>query len=152
MPAIARCFENKILEQVPWSLFVHLKCFDASSMNWHTDLSLLPSLYIQYEENCLDVALFLLQTLTANECRRASAVARAITAGVNSRDNSGIMAASYTGGTHMGGIHPCRWNGSTAILQKFYRTKTPVRYVLPTVDCDIQLHTPTICTNRMKSV
>ena len=83
----------------------------------------------QFEESCLDVALYLLKTLTADECRRAAAVARAVTAQVNSRDNTGVLAAGYTGGTHMGGTHPCRWNGSPAILQKFYRTKTPVRLV-----------------------
>ena len=87
----------------------------------------IPTHHVQYEDNCLDVALYLLRTLTADECRRAAAVTRAITAQVNSRDNTGVMAAGYTGGTHMGGTHPCRWNGSPAILQKFYRTKTPVR-------------------------
>lgn len=75
------------------------------------------------------MALYLLRTLTADECRQAAAVARAITAQVNPRDNTGILAASYAGGTHIGGTHPSRWNGSPAILQKFYRTKTPVRFV-----------------------
>ena len=80
----------------------------------------------QYEDHCLDVALYLLKSLTADECRSASSVSRCLISRINTRDNSGVMAGS-NGGSHMGGTHPCRWTGSTTILNKFYRTKTPVR-------------------------
>ena len=80
----------------------------------------------QYEDHCLDVALYLLKSLTADECRSASSVSRCLISRINTRDNSGVMAGS-SGGSHMGGTHPCRWTGSTTILNKFYRTKIPVR-------------------------
>ncbi|KAL5489676.1 hypothetical protein EMCRGX_G018794 [Ephydatia muelleri] len=83
--------------------------------------------YGQYEESCLEAALSLLQSLTADECRSASSVSRAIVARVNSRDGMGVLLGSFAG-KHASGMHPCRWNGSAPILQRFYRTKTPVRY------------------------
>ena len=73
------------------------------------------------------MALYLLRSLTADECRLASIISRCLIAHVNSRDNSGVLAGS-NGGSHMGGTHPCRWTGSTTILNKYYRTKSPVRY------------------------
>ena len=88
-----------------------------------------PSLHTltQYEEHCLDVALYLLRTLDVTECRSAAAVARGITAQVNARDNSGVVMMG--GGRCGAGVHPCRWNGSPAILQRFYRSRAPVRCV-----------------------
>ena len=82
----------------------------------------------QYEESCLEAALSLLQSLTADECRSASSVSRAIVARVNSRDGTGVLLGSFAG-KHASGMHPCRWNGSAPILQRFYRTRTPVRCV-----------------------
>ena len=45
---------------------------------------------------------------------------------VNSGDGGGVMRECYTG-SYTGGTAPCRWNGSTAILQRFHRSKQPVR-------------------------
>lgn len=83
--------------------------------------------YGQYEESCLEAALSLLQSLSVDECRSASSVSRAVASKVNSRDGTGVLAGSF-GGKHASGMHPCRWNGSAPILQRFFRTKTPVRY------------------------
>ena len=80
----------------------------------------------QFDDCCLDVALYLLCSLTAEECRSPVTVARAVVSRVNTRDNSGVMVGSFAG-SYLGGTHPCRWNGSSVILQKFHRTKMPVR-------------------------
>ena len=50
---------------------------------------------------------------------------------VSSRDNTGVLAGCFSG-SYTGGTHPCRWNGSPAILQRFHRSKTPVRSVSKT--------------------
>ena len=81
----------------------------------------------QYEEDCLEVALYLLRELNANECRSAAVVARSVIAHVNPRDASGVLAGCFTG-NYGGGVHPCKWNGSTSILQRFHKSKTPIRY------------------------
>ena len=47
---------------------------------------------------------------------------------VNSHDGKGVMSECYSG-TYTGGMAPCRWNGSPSILQRFYRSQQPVRYV-----------------------
>lgn len=92
------------------------------------------------------MALYLLRSLTADECRLASSISRCLISHVNSRDNSGVLAGS-NGGSHMGGTHPCRWTGSTTILSKYYRTKSPVRYDIGMahVYCSGTLSTPYIC-------
>lgn len=46
---------------------------------------------------------------------------------VNCRDGRGVMSECYSG-TYTGGVAPCRWNGSPAILQRFHRSQQPVRY------------------------
>lgn len=80
----------------------------------------------QYEEGCLDAALTLLSSLGPEECRSAKLVSRCVISRINSRDNSGVMVAGYTGNLSAG-IHPCRWSGSAVILQKYFRTKFPVK-------------------------
>ena len=74
----------------------------------------------------LDAALYLLCGLTADDSRSPVTVAREIVSQVVTRDNSGVMVM---GGGVTGATHPCRWNGSTLIIQKYHRTKTPVRCV-----------------------
>ena len=81
---------------------------------------------LQYEDHCLEVALYLLRTLTVDECRSAATVARGIISQVNSRDSGGVLAEGRPG-AYSGGMHPCRWNGSPAILQRYHRTRTTVR-------------------------
>ena len=82
--------------------------------------------YSQYEEGCLDAALSLLSSLGPEECRSAQLVSRCLVSRINARDNSGVMAAGYSGSMSTG-IHPCRWSGSAVILQKYLRTKFPVK-------------------------
>ena len=45
---------------------------------------------------------------------------------INSRDGKGVIRECYSG-SYTGGIAPCRWNGSPAILQRYYRSQQPVR-------------------------
>ena len=81
---------------------------------------------LKFEGHCLDVALYLLRPLKADECRSAVSVCRNLISLINCRDNSGVLVVGKEG-SNIGGIHPCRWTGSTAILDKYYRSKTPVR-------------------------
>ena len=74
------------------------------------------------------MALSLLRDLKADDCRSAAKVCRGVASQITTRDGSGVLVASFTGG-HVGGMHPARWSGSPAILQKFHRSNTPVRYV-----------------------
>ncbi|CAI8024944.1 Protein-glutamine gamma-glutamyltransferase 4 [Geodia barretti] len=83
--------------------------------------------YGQYSQGCLGAALHLLQGLSADDRRTAATVTKSIVAQVNSRDGRGVMRECYTG-TYTGGVAPCRWNGSPAILQRFHRSQQPVRY------------------------
>ncbi len=78
----------------------------------------------QFEERVLDVALSLISTLTADECRSPVGVARGVVSMIVTRDNKGVL---LRGSGATGATHPCRWNGSTLILQKYHRTNTPVR-------------------------
>ncbi len=74
----------------------------------------------------LDVALYLISSLSAQECRSSVGVARGVVSRIVTRDHTGVL---LKGGGATGATHPCRWNGSTVILQKYHRTKTPVRYM-----------------------
>ena len=40
--------------------------------------------------------------------------------------HAGLLAVSPSG-KYGGGIHPNRWNGSPAILQKYFRTRAPIK-------------------------
>nr|WVH01987.1 protein-glutamine gamma-glutamyltransferase K-like isoform X6 [Halisarca dujardinii] len=83
--------------------------------------------YGQYDEHCLDTALLLLYSLTPEECRSAALVSRRIISRINAHDNSGVLASGYYGSLTCG-THPCRWTGSTSILQMFLKTRFPVKY------------------------
>ena len=76
------------------------------------------------------MALYLLRELNSEECKSAASVCRGLMAQLNSRDQEGVLVESSGGrgtGSHVGGMHPSRWTGSTAILGKYYRSRNAVR-------------------------
>lgn len=78
----------------------------------------------QFDDNVLDVALSLISSLSADECRSPVGVSRGVVSRIVTRDNTGVL---LKGSGATGAVHPCRWNGSTLILQKYHRTGTPAR-------------------------
>ena len=93
-------------------------------------MTIFTSLFSQYEEHCLDVALYLLRELNSEECKSVVSVCRELMAQLNSCDHEGVLLESPGGrgvGSHVGGMHPSRWTGSTAILGKYYHSRNIVR-------------------------
>ena len=101
---------------------------------------------VQFEPYCLEVALLLLRKLKVDKRRSAFHVARAIISQISPPDSpgiiinsilniineyclleSGILGVSY--GKYGGGTHPSKWTSSVPILQKYYRTRSPIKYV-----------------------
>lgn len=46
---------------------------------------------------------------------------------VNANDDSGVLLGNWSG-NYISGTSPMDWIGSVMILQKYYKTKKPVRY------------------------
>lgn len=86
--------------------------------------------FAQFEENVLECVLYVL----TNICKMSAAhrsdpikVTRAISAGVNSPDDSGVLVGNWSG-DYSGGCSPTKWGGSQLILQEFYKKKESVKY------------------------
>ncbi|XP_047738590.1 annulin isoform X2 [Hyalella azteca] len=86
--------------------------------------------YAQFHEHVLQCVLMMLTEVcrmsTPNRADPAK-VARAISAGINSPDDSGVLVGNWSG-KYEGGTAPTEWNGSVNILTQFYQTKTPVKF------------------------
>ncbi|XP_027725824.1 protein-glutamine gamma-glutamyltransferase 5 isoform X2 [Vombatus ursinus] len=93
--------------------------------------------YGQFEENIIDICLKLLdkslnfQVDPAMDCAlRGSSVyiSRVVSAMINSNDDNGVLNGKWSEG-YADGISPSEWNGSVAILKKWYATGgQPVKY------------------------
>ncbi|KAF2362823.1 Transglutaminase-like [Trinorchestia longiramus] len=86
--------------------------------------------YAQFDKNILQCVLRILtEVCKMSPPHRAdpAKVARAISAGINSPDDSGVLVGNWSG-EYEGGIPPTEWNGSVNILTQFYDTKSPVKY------------------------
>ncbi|KAK8749209.1 hypothetical protein OTU49_015733 [Cherax quadricarinatus] len=86
--------------------------------------------FAQFEEHILECVLYMLTTV----CKMSPAnrndpvkVTRAISAGVNSPDDEGILVGNWSD-DYSGGCSPTKWGGSQLILQEYYKTKKPVKY------------------------
>lgn len=86
--------------------------------------------FAQFEENILDCSLYLLTnvgrmgTVTRADPIR---VVRHISAVLNCRDDNGVIVGNWSG-KYKGGKSPTCWGGSQMILQKYYKTKKPIKY------------------------
>ncbi|KAL7642373.1 UNVERIFIED_CONTAM: hypothetical protein RMT77_006934 [Armadillidium vulgare] len=96
----------------------------------HTRLRPCPWQFGQFEKNILECVLFLLNELCkVSPAHRADpiVVVRAISAGVNSPNDQGILVGNWSG-KYEGGRSPTDWRDSIAILQQFYDKKKSVKY------------------------
>lgn len=86
--------------------------------------------YAQFEERILEASCYLLKhggILNVVSRSDPIKVSRHISAIVNSPDEGGVVEGKWMG-SFSGGQHPTSWTGSKAILQKFYKSKRPVKY------------------------
>ncbi|CAK9297585.1 unnamed protein product [Gordionus sp. m RMFG-2023] len=85
--------------------------------------------YGQYEENVLSCAFLALDMTKMPQQRRNNPieVCRAISAIVNSLDDRGILEGNWSG-SYKKGVNPTDWQGSTQIMQKYYKTRNSVKY------------------------
>ncbi|NXY22915.1 TGM4 glutamyltransferase, partial [Atrichornis clamosus] len=83
----------------------------------------------QFEEFILDACMYLLDKskLSLRDRRDPACVSRAMSALVNANDDSGVLLGNWSG-NYVAGTAPMDWIGSVTILQKYYKTKKPVRY------------------------
>ncbi|XP_029865471.1 protein-glutamine gamma-glutamyltransferase 4 [Aquila chrysaetos chrysaetos] len=83
----------------------------------------------QFEELILDTCMYLLDKSKPKLSNRKDPVfvSRAMSALVNSNDDSGVLLGNWSG-NYNSGTSPIDWIGSVAILQQYYKTKKPVRY------------------------
>ncbi|NXY34124.1 TGM4 glutamyltransferase, partial [Pomatorhinus ruficollis] len=83
----------------------------------------------QFEDSILDACMYLLDKskLSLTERRDPTNVSRAMSALVNANDDNGVVLGSWSG-NYIGGTSPMDWIGSVTILQKYYKTKKPVKY------------------------
>ncbi|NXI86225.1 TGM4 glutamyltransferase, partial [Rhipidura dahli] len=83
----------------------------------------------QFEEYVLDACMYLLEKskLSLTDRRDPASVSRAMSALVNANDDSGVLMGNWSG-NYISGTSPMDWIGSVTILQKYYKTKKPVRY------------------------
>ncbi|NXT38866.1 TGM4 glutamyltransferase, partial [Pelecanoides urinatrix] len=83
----------------------------------------------QFEEFVLDTCMYLLDKskLKLSNRRDPISVSRAMSALVNSNDDSGVLVGNWSG-NYSNGTSPLDWIGSVSILQKYYKTKKPVCY------------------------
>ncbi|XP_045587837.1 annulin isoform X2 [Procambarus clarkii] len=86
--------------------------------------------FAQFEENVLECVLYMLTSV----CKMSPAnrndpikVTRAISAGVNSPDDEGVLVGNW-GTDYSDGTPPTKWGGSQLILQEYFNTKKPVKY------------------------
>uniref|UniRef100_A0A8C3IIU4 Transglutaminase 4 n=1 Tax=Chrysemys picta bellii TaxID=8478 RepID=A0A8C3IIU4_CHRPI len=81
----------------------------------------------QFEEDVLDSCMYLLDKSKLKQKVRKDPVivSRAMSALVNSNDDSGVLFGNWSG-TYTGGTSPVAWTGSAPILQKYYKTKKPI--------------------------
>ncbi|NWZ60346.1 TGM4 glutamyltransferase, partial [Haliaeetus albicilla] len=83
----------------------------------------------QFEELILDTCMYLLDKSKPKLSNRKDPVfvSRAMSALVNSNDDSGVLLGNWSG-NYNSGTSPMDWIGSVAILQQYYKTKKPVCY------------------------
>ncbi|NXP24158.1 F13A factor, partial [Scytalopus superciliaris] len=85
--------------------------------------------YGQFEENVLDACLFLMDKAELELSGRGNPIkiCRVASAVINSRDDNGVIAGSWTN-SYDNGVAPSAWTGSVDILLEYYSSRVPVRY------------------------
>ncbi|OWF50856.1 Hemocyte protein-glutamine gamma-glutamyltransferase [Mizuhopecten yessoensis] len=85
--------------------------------------------FAQFEDPVLDCVLSILdwKGFPASSRGDPIKVVRKLTALVNSSDDNGILTGNWSG-NYEGGKKPTSWTGSQAIIEEYYKTKSPVKY------------------------
>ncbi|CAI9716228.1 hemocyte protein-glutamine gamma-glutamyltransferase-like isoform X1 [Octopus vulgaris] len=86
--------------------------------------------YGQFDEDILDIALYLMRQGFLEYCPQMSSpvrVARVLVHVINSPENTGVMMR-FDSDNCQNGKKPTAWGGSRRILQQFIDTKEPVKY------------------------
>ncbi|KAM3940240.1 protein-glutamine gamma-glutamyltransferase K [Leptodactylus fuscus] len=85
--------------------------------------------YGQFDNGVLDAVLYILDRGGLSPSSRGDpiTVTRVISAMVNSMDDNGVVAGSWSG-DYADGVNPVAWVGSVDILLKYHQTGTPVKY------------------------
>ncbi|XP_059141210.1 hemocyte protein-glutamine gamma-glutamyltransferase-like [Physella acuta] len=88
-----------------------------------------PWSFSQFDSCVLDVALYLLDKSGINWAVRGNPIpiVRKLSALINAQDDNGVLEGSWSG-NYPGGQSPVSWTGSGKILEKYWKTKTPVKY------------------------
>ncbi|NWZ84477.1 F13A factor, partial [Poecile atricapillus] len=110
--------EEYVLNDV--GIVFHGNVEDVKSRSWS---------YGQFEENILDACLFLMDKAELELSGRGNPIkiCRIASAVINSRDDDGVIAGSWTN-SYDYGVAPSAWTGSVDILLEYYSSKQPVRY------------------------
>lgn len=85
--------------------------------------------YGQFDKGVLDSVLYILDRGGISPSARGDPinVTRVISAMVNSMDDNGVVAGSWSG-DYADGVNPVAWVGSVDILLRYHQTGTPVKY------------------------
>ncbi|XP_018412167.1 PREDICTED: protein-glutamine gamma-glutamyltransferase K, partial [Nanorana parkeri] len=85
--------------------------------------------YGQFDKGILDAVMFVLDRAGLAPASRGDpiSVTRAISAMVNSMDDNGVIAGSWSG-EYADGVNPVSWVGSVDILLRYHQTGSPVKY------------------------
>ncbi|OCU01217.1 hypothetical protein XELAEV_18007006mg [Xenopus laevis] len=85
--------------------------------------------YGQFDKGILDACLFLLDRGRIAPGSRGDpiTVTRVVSAMVNSMDDNGVIAGSWSG-NYGDGVNPVAWVGSVDILLRYHQTGNPIKY------------------------
>ncbi|MEE6504628.1 hypothetical protein FKM82_005275 [Ascaphus truei] len=85
--------------------------------------------YGQFDKGIMDAVFFLLDRGGLSPTARGDpiSVSRVISAMVNSMDDNGVVAGSWSG-DYADGVNPVAWVGSVDILLRYHQTGTSVKY------------------------
>ncbi|XP_075067252.1 protein-glutamine gamma-glutamyltransferase K [Mixophyes fleayi] len=85
--------------------------------------------YGQFDKGILDAVLYILDRGSLSPASRGDpiSVTRVISAMVNSMDDNGVIAGSWSG-DYADGVNPVSWVGSVDILLRYHQSGTPVKY------------------------
>ncbi|XP_053402717.1 hemocyte protein-glutamine gamma-glutamyltransferase-like [Mercenaria mercenaria] len=88
-----------------------------------------PWVFGQFEGDVLDCVMYLLDKSNLSDSSRGDpiAIVRMVSKLVNAPDDGGVLVGNWSG-DYEGGTSPLKWSGSVAILDQYYKTRSPVQY------------------------
>jgi hypothetical protein len=83
--------------------------------------------FAQFNHSTLELAMDLLDGVSASDRADAGLVSRHFSKVTNSQDDNGVIVGNW-GDDYSGGTSPLYWSGSDQLINQYLPTKTPVRY------------------------